>query len=119
MAASAQRCPTPTTHRRAIGVHNGDCVQFQVTDWVVVLFGTAKKIDIAAVKLKATTPQGLFLEASCPALMFNRAKKDPFTLDNATELLSAASRPTERKELAAEHSTNTRWTTYQDRHWRS
>lgn len=78
-------------------------MQFQVNDCVVLLFGSAKKIDIGAVRLKATTPQGLFFEASCPALMFNRAKKEPFTLEQASELLRAASRPAEREKLAAEH----------------
>jgi hypothetical protein len=78
-------------------------MQFQVTDWVILLFGSAKKWDIGAVKLKATTPQGIFFEASCPALMFNRADKQPFTLLQGLDLLRGAGRPLEREELARVH----------------
>src|SRR5438309_1870852 len=78
-------------------------MQFQVTEWVILLFGSAKKLDIGSIKLKATTPQGIFFEAACPALMFNRAENKPFTLSRAADLLRSAGRPAEREQLAAEH----------------
>jgi len=79
-------------------------MQFQVTDWVILLFGSAKKFDIGSIKLKATTPQGIFFEATCPALMFNRAENKPFKLSQGAELLRGAARPTEREELANAHA---------------
>jgi len=79
-------------------------MQFQVTEWVILLFRSAKKWDIGSVKLKATTPQGIFFEASCPALMFNRADKRPFTLLECLDLLRSAARPVDREELARLHA---------------
>ncbi len=82
-------------------------MQFQVKDWVVVLYGTAKKWDINAIKLRATTPQGIFFDASCPALMFNRAEKKPFMLTDADEFLTNAGRPAAREELSKLYSLST------------
>ena len=83
-------------------------MEFQVSDWVILLFGTATKADRDTVKLRATTTQGIFFEASCPALVIDRKAKAPLTLSHFETLMDAAGSPTDFAHLEAAYGLTAR-----------
>lgn len=86
-------------------------MEFQVSDWVILLFGAATKYDRDAVKLRATTTQGIFFEAACPALVIDRKEKQPLTLSHFEIILDAAGRPTTFEHYKAAYGlTPANWT---------
>jgi hypothetical protein len=63
-------------------------MQFNVKGWINLLFATDKKWDLNNIKLKAVTAQGIFFDASCPALVIDQTAKKPIRLGDAAAALS-------------------------------
>jgi very-short-patch-repair endonuclease len=84
-------------------------MEFKIPDSVILLFGTATKFDRDTVKLRATTTQGIYFSASCPALVINRKDKAPFTLSLFESLMEAAGRPTSWEHYSEYGLTRDTW----------
>ena len=74
-------------------------MQFNVKGSVILLFATNKKWDLNNVKLKAVTAQGIFFDASCPALVIDQTAKNPIRLGDAESVLEAAGKDTSYSHL--------------------
>lgn len=69
-------------------------MQFNVKGSIILLFATDKKWDLSNIKLKAVTAQGIFFDASCPALVIDTTAKEPIRIGNTEEVFDAAGRDT-------------------------
>jgi hypothetical protein len=78
-------------------------MQFNVKGSIILLFATDKKWDLNNIKLKAVTAQGIFFDASCPALVIDQTAKKPIRVGNAEEVLEAAGRDVTSERLEKDY----------------
>jgi hypothetical protein len=78
-------------------------MQFNVRGSIILLFATDKKWDLNNIKLKAVTAQGIFFDASCPALVIDQTAKKPIRLGDADEVLDAAGRDVSSDRLEKDY----------------